>query len=105
MQWFPELHCHAPGVPIVLVGTGLELREDLIVRRQVLGEDPKCVEELRRKGQEPISTTQGEQMRRDIGAVAYVECSALTGKGLKRAFDEAIRAVLCPSISTVCCTT
>ncbi len=94
MQWFPELHCHAPGVPIVLVGTGLDLRED-----------PKFLEELRHKGQEPISTPQGEQMRRDIGAVAYVECSALTGKGVKLVFDEAVRAALCPSISTVCCTT
>jgi GTPase SAR1 family protein len=81
VQWFPELHCHAPGVPIVLVGTGLDLRED-----------PKCVEELRRTGQAPISATQGEQMRRDIGAAAYVECSALTLKGVKSVFDEAVRA-------------
>jgi GTPase SAR1 family protein len=81
VQWFPELHHHAPGVPIVLVGTGLDLRED-----------PKFLGELRRKGQAPISTTQGEQMRRDIGAVAYVECSALTQRGVKRVFDEAVRA-------------
>jgi hypothetical protein len=92
VQWLPELHCHAPGVPIVLVGDGLDMRED-----------PKCVEELRRKGKEPISTTQGEQMRTDIGAVAYVECSGLTRKDVKLVFDEAIRACLRkgPSISTV----
>jgi len=35
-------------------------------------------------------------MARDVNAVKYLECSALTQKGLKAIFDEAIRAVLSP---------
>ena len=44
----------------------------------------------------PIAYTQGSQMAKEISAVKYLECSALTQKGLKGVFDEAIRAVLAP---------
>lgn len=84
-KWFPEISHHAPGVPKILVGTKLDLRDN-----------PAEVERLRERRQSPISPTQGEAMRKKISAVCYKECSALTQQGLKDIFDEAIKVVLFP---------
>ncbi|KAJ7225422.1 small GTPase rac1p [Mycena pura] len=86
-KWFPEISHHAPSTSIVLVGTKLDLRED-----------QATIEKLRDRRMAPIQYQQGVQMSRDIGAVKYLECSALTQKGLKTVFDEAIRAVLNPQV-------
>lgn len=82
-KWYPEVAHHCPDTPIVLVGTKLDLRydEETIA---ILGEDDRV----------PVTHTEGLQMKKNIGAAKYVECSALTQQGLKTVFDEAIRAVL-----------
>lgn len=85
LQWFPEVSHHCPNTPIILVGTKLDLRED-----------KETIDKLKEKKLAPITYPQGLAMAKEIGAVKYLECSALTQKGLKTVFDEAIRAVLCP---------
>lgn len=77
---------HAPDVPIILVGTKLDLRDD-----------PDAIERLKERKQNAITYPQGVQMAKEIHAVKYLECSALTQKGLKNVFDDAIRAVLSPA--------
>lgn len=99
LQWFPEISHHAPSTAIVLVGTKLDLREDqatiekLRDRCASLYSRFSTVAYVCRRRMQPIQYSAGVTMARDIGAVKYLECSALTQKGLKTVFDEAIRAV------------
>lgn len=83
LKWFPEIDHHAPSVPIILVGTKLDLRED-----------PATLESLRSKRMEPVSYDQALVVAKEIRAHKYLECSALTQRNLKSVFDEAIRLVL-----------
>ena len=82
-QWYPELNHHCPGVPILLVGTKEDLRDD-----------PEVISHLASRGLSPIAYSQGLECSRDIGAVRYMECSALTQKGVQEVFIEGARAAL-----------
>jgi len=78
-KWHPEVRHFAPRAPIVLVGTKLDLRGDL-------GE----IEKLDRMGQKFVEKSKAEELAREVGALEYWECSALTQDGLKHVFDRAI---------------
>lgn len=86
-KWFPEVHHHCPGVPCLIVGTQVDLRDDKVI-----------IEKLQRQRLRPISQAEGERLSRELRAVKYVECSALTQRGLKNVFDEAIVAALEPPV-------
>ena len=79
-KWFPEIEHHAPNVPIILVGTKLDLRED-----------KGTMDALRSKRMESVSYEQALVVSKEIRAHKYLECSALTQRNLKSVFDEAIR--------------
>jgi len=85
-KWVPEIRHHCPSVPCLLVGTKVDLRED-----------KETLDRLAEKKLAPINYEQGMQMAKEINAVKYLECSALTQKGLKTVFDEAIRSVIMPA--------
>ncbi|CAG9797834.1 unnamed protein product [Chironomus riparius] len=87
VKWCHEVRHHCPTTPIILVGTKSDLREH-----------KQTIEKLREKRQHPITFVIGQAMAKEIGAVKYLECSALNQKGLKTVFDEAIRSVLCPEV-------
>ncbi|KAI6197215.1 Cell division control protein 42-like protein [Aphelenchoides besseyi] len=84
-KWVPEIAHHCAKTPFLLVGTQIDLRDDITI-----------VEKLAKNKQKPISTDMGEKLAKELKAVKYVECSALTQKGLKNVFDEAILAALEP---------
>lgn len=76
------------SAPIVLVGTKIDLRTN---RAEI--------ELLAKSKQKPITREQGEQTAKQYGALAYIECSALTQENIKETFDAAIIAALTPTPS------
>lgn len=79
----PELTHHCPKA-IILVGTKLDLRDDLDV-----------TEQLGKREMEVVSYEKGLNMANSIKAVAYIECSSKTRKGVSTVFMEAIRVAVC----------
>jgi Ras-related C3 botulinum toxin substrate 1 len=82
-KWYPEVSQHCPNVPIILVGTKCDLRND-----------PAVIQKLNAKNQKMKTPADGEELRRVIKAIKYLECSAKTQEGVKAVFDDCIRAVL-----------
>jgi Ras-related C3 botulinum toxin substrate 1 len=85
MKWLREVRHHCPNAKLILVGTKLDARED----KDALEKMPP--------GMKPVETAEGEALAKEIGAIRYMECSALTQKGLKNVFDAAIKAILLPN--------
>ncbi|NXD70273.1 RHOG protein, partial [Eolophus roseicapillus] len=84
-KWHPEVSHHCPNVPVLLVGTKRDLRNDL-----------ETVKKLKEQSLAPTTPQQGTSLAKQIGAVKYLECSALNQEGVREVFAEAVRAVLYP---------
>jgi small GTP-binding protein len=66
-KWVDEIKQYVKSPNLLLVGTKADLRDTSSVTQE-----------------------QGEQLKSDIGAFAYVECSAIKCQGVKDVFDQAI---------------
>lgn len=75
-QWVPEITHHCQKTPFLLVGTQIDLRDDAAT-----------VEKLAKNKQKPITYEAGEKLAKELKAVKYVECSALT---------QVLSALVCP---------
>jgi Ras-related C3 botulinum toxin substrate 1 len=57
LQWWPEIQHHAPNIPIILVGTKLDLRDDEATK-----------EKLRERKMAPVSYEEAMRTKEEIGA-------------------------------------
>lgn len=67
----------------MVVGTKIDLRND-----------PKELKTLEENGETPYTKEDGEKLAKELNAYCYMECSALTRKGLNEIFEQAIRYTL-----------
>lgn len=135
-KWYPEIKHHCPDAPIILVGksSSASLFDRMWIERVCvcvcsfagtkidLRDDRETLSGLAEQGLTPLKREQGQKLANKIRAVKYMECSALTQRGLKqvskphlqpmhyytiwfwflclvftfKVFEEAVRAVLRP---------
>ncbi|NXP47431.1 RHOF protein, partial [Heliornis fulica] len=82
-KWYPEVNHFCKGVPVLLVGCKIDLRQDQDTLRR-----------LREGHLENVTRQQAKAMARQIRARSYMECSARYQENVKAIFAEACRAAL-----------
>jgi len=82
-RWIKELRDHCPDAPVLLVGTKIDLRGDETIQA-----------ELKSQNKRELTMEDGTKLAKEIKAVKYCECSALTQQGVKAVFDEALKTVI-----------
>ncbi|KAK6169993.1 hypothetical protein SNE40_018494 [Patella caerulea] len=84
-NWAPEVRHFCGKVPVILVGTKCDLRD------QTVG-DNNSVSSCRLIKEGPVKYKDGERVAREIGAVKYMESSAKLNIGVQDIFIEAIKS-------------
>lgn len=84
-KWSPELRHYAPEIAKILVGTKIDLRDDILEN------------DLNMNAVTHVTFEQGRKMGQEVEADTYLECSSFTQKGVKNVFDVVIRTVLKPN--------
>lgn len=86
-MWIPEIIEHCPGTPYILVGLKSSLHDEFHFHE----------DEYKSKEWEPVSTAAGEEMKRKICSVDYIECDAKKYFHLKEVFESAMKCVIHPN--------
>lgn len=77
-KWCSEICHYCPSAPIILLGT----KHDLVIKNLGL--------------QNLVTFRQAIEMKKEIGAIRYLECSAVNQHGVNEVFEVAARAALQP---------
>lgn len=86
-KWVGEIAENCPEVKLVLVALKCDLRE-------AGDEDADGAEGAQKERKECITYAEGLEVARRIGALRYLECSAMRNRGVNEAFSEAARVAL-----------
>ncbi|GME74278.1 hypothetical protein B5S28_g2106 [[Candida] boidinii] len=82
-KWISEVLHFCQGVPIILVGCKIDLRND-----------QRTIEKLSALGQQPVTSAEGQEVADTIKALHYLECSAKLNQGVREVFETAGAAAL-----------
>jgi Ras homolog gene family, member A len=74
---------YCEGLPVILVGCKSDLRND-----------QSRLAALSSENSTTVTREFGSRVAEEIGAFMYLECSAKTGEGIYRVFDQAARSAL-----------
>ncbi|CDS13683.1 hypothetical protein LRAMOSA05857 [Lichtheimia ramosa] len=81
-RWLPEVTHFCEGVPKLLIGTKIDLRDN-----------QARIAQLNALGSQLITYEQGERLAKEIGA-KYHECSAMLNKNVNEVIEAATRAAM-----------
>ena len=84
-KWMPEIRQECQNIPILLIGTKVDLRENKGVN-----------ELLHSRKQSPITKRQGIELAKEIGAITYMECSSLEFRGANDIVLETAKTIIQP---------
>lgn len=94
-KWVSEIADNCPGVKLVLVALKCDLREATDDDDAEAGASEAAQGAGRQREKKPsITYEQGLEVAKRIGALRYLECSAMRNRGVNEAFTEAARVAL-----------
>ncbi|XP_051272637.1 rho-related GTP-binding protein RhoG-like isoform X4 [Dicentrarchus labrax] len=100
-----QVHVDSQTVSLNLQDTGSSEEYDrlrpLCYSQSDLRDDEEVLEKLREQNQTTVTQQQGATMAKQIKAVKYLECASMSLDGLDEVFDEAVRAFLSHSATTM----